>query len=148
MSVGEFTYPADFYVLQMDYEEKAVPIILGRPFMRTANALIDVRAGSMKLECGGKTINFNIHNATTIPSVHALFGLTTQEPFTLEHILSGMSELKLMISDLGNRPTLLTLQGKPSSISDVQDSRLKNDSPQELKCGGVACPSLKAKTRS
>ena len=147
VSVGEFTYPADFYVLQMDYDEKAVPIILGRPFMRTANALIDVRAGSMKLECGGKIINFNIHNATTIPSVHALFGLNTQEPSTLDHIISGMSELKLMKSDLGNCPTLLTLQGKPSSFSDVQDSRLKNDSPQELKCGGVACRSLKAKTK-
>ena len=83
VGVGEFTYPADFYVLQMDYDEKAVPNILGRPFMHTANALIDVRAGSMKLECGGKIINFNIHNATTIPSVHALFGKTTQEPSIL-----------------------------------------------------------------
>src|ERR1044071_777405 len=69
VSVGEFTYPADFYVIQMVYEEKAVPIILGRPFMRTVNALIDVREGSMKLECGCKVINLNIHNATTIPSV-------------------------------------------------------------------------------
>ena len=115
VSVGEFTYPADFYVLQMDYDEKAVPIILGRPFMYTANALIDVRGGSMKLECGGKIINFNIHNATTIPSVHALCGLDMQEPFTLEHMISGMSELKLMKSDLGNCSTLLTLQEGPSS---------------------------------
>ena len=77
----------------------------------------------MKLECGGKIINFNIHNVTTIPSVHALFGLNTQEPSTLDHIISGMSELKLMKSDLGNCPTLLTLQGKPSSFSESQDSR-------------------------
>ena len=148
VSVGEFTYPADFYVLQMDYDEKAVPIILGRPFMRTANALIDVRAGSMKLECGGKTINFNIHNATTIPSVHALCGLDMQDPAALQHIISGMSELKLMKTDLGNCPTLLTLQGGPSSSFDVQDSsRLKMNSPQELKCGGVACHSLKAKPK-
>ena len=144
VSVGEFTYPADFYVLQMDYDEKAVPIILGRPFMRTANALIDVRAGSMKLECGGKIINFNVHNATTIPSVHALFGLNTQEQSIRNHIISGMSELKLMKSDLGNCPTLLTLQGKPSSFYELLDRRLKIDSPQEMKCGGVACRSLKA----
>src|ERR1044071_5589384 len=39
VSVGEFSYPADFYVLQMDYDEKVVPIILVRPFMRTANTL-------------------------------------------------------------------------------------------------------------
>ena len=122
----------------MDFDEKAVPIILGRPFMRTANALIDVRAGSMKLECGGKTIDFNIHtNTTTIPSIHALCGLDMQESVTLDDIISGMSELKLMNNDLGIFPTLLTLQGGPSSSFDLQDfSRLKTNSPQELKCGG------------
>ena len=56
-----------------------------------------------------------------------------------------MSKLKLMKSDLGICPTILTLQGKPTSFSNVQDSRTKIDSPQKLKCGGVACRSLKAK---
>ena len=71
-----------------------------------------------------------------------------QDPTALQHIISGMSELKLMNNDLGICPTLLTLQGGPSSSFDVQDfSRLKTNSPQELKCGGVACHSLKAKPK-
>nr|GFB11077.1 hypothetical protein [Tanacetum cinerariifolium] len=39
--VGKFTFPADFVIV--DYEsDPRVPFILGRPFLRTARALIDV----------------------------------------------------------------------------------------------------------
>nr|GFA36474.1 reverse transcriptase domain-containing protein [Tanacetum cinerariifolium] len=39
--VGKFTFPADFVIV--DYErDPRVPLILGRPFLRTARALIDV----------------------------------------------------------------------------------------------------------
>nr|GEW86470.1 hypothetical protein [Tanacetum cinerariifolium] len=39
--VGNFTFPADFFIV--DYEsDPRVPLILGRPFLRTAHALIDV----------------------------------------------------------------------------------------------------------
>nr|GFA38812.1 reverse transcriptase domain-containing protein [Tanacetum cinerariifolium] len=41
ISVGKFTFPADFVIV--DYEsDPRVPLILGRPFLRTAHALIDV----------------------------------------------------------------------------------------------------------
>nr|GEW38306.1 hypothetical protein [Tanacetum cinerariifolium] len=41
VSVGKFTFPADFFIV--DYEsDPRVPLILGRPFLRTARALIDV----------------------------------------------------------------------------------------------------------
>ncbi|GJY36598.1 reverse transcriptase domain-containing protein [Tanacetum coccineum] len=39
--VGKFTFPADFVIV--DYEsDPRVPLIFGRPFIRTARALIDV----------------------------------------------------------------------------------------------------------
>nr|GEV44408.1 reverse transcriptase domain-containing protein [Tanacetum cinerariifolium] len=41
VSVGKFTFPANFVIV--DYEsDPRVPLILGRPFLRTARALIDV----------------------------------------------------------------------------------------------------------
>ncbi|GKE45506.1 reverse transcriptase domain-containing protein, partial [Tanacetum coccineum] len=41
VKVGKFYFPADFVVV--DYEvDPRVPLILGRPFLRTARALIDV----------------------------------------------------------------------------------------------------------
>nr|GEW22147.1 reverse transcriptase domain-containing protein [Tanacetum cinerariifolium] len=43
--VGKFTFPADFVIV--DYEsDPRVPLILGRPFLRTARALIDTDSGS------------------------------------------------------------------------------------------------------
>ncbi|GKG30845.1 reverse transcriptase domain-containing protein [Tanacetum coccineum] len=46
--VGKFTFPADFGIV--DYEsDPRVPLILGRPFLRTARALIDVHGDEMIL---------------------------------------------------------------------------------------------------
>nr|GEZ80356.1 reverse transcriptase domain-containing protein [Tanacetum cinerariifolium] len=40
--VGKFTFPADFVIVDYESDPK-VPLILGRPFLRTARALIDVQ---------------------------------------------------------------------------------------------------------
>nr|GEW88592.1 reverse transcriptase domain-containing protein [Tanacetum cinerariifolium] len=39
--VGKFTFPADFLIVDYESDPRA-PLILGRPFLRTARALIDV----------------------------------------------------------------------------------------------------------
>ncbi|XP_057747103.1 uncharacterized protein LOC130966332 [Arachis stenosperma] len=41
VKVGEFIFPADFVVLDME-EEDSTSVILGRPFLATAGAIIDV----------------------------------------------------------------------------------------------------------
>nr|GFC22227.1 reverse transcriptase domain-containing protein [Tanacetum cinerariifolium] len=49
--VGKFTFPADFVIA--DYEsDPRVPLILERPFLRTARALIDVHGEEMILRDG------------------------------------------------------------------------------------------------
>ncbi|GJY77576.1 reverse transcriptase domain-containing protein [Tanacetum coccineum] len=46
--IGNFTFPADFVII--DYEsDPRVPLILGRPFLRTARTLIDVHGEEMIL---------------------------------------------------------------------------------------------------
>nr|GFA13351.1 reverse transcriptase domain-containing protein [Tanacetum cinerariifolium] len=48
VSVGKFRFPSDFVIV--DYEsDPRVPLILGRPFLRTAHALIDVHGEGMIL---------------------------------------------------------------------------------------------------
>ncbi|GKB43414.1 reverse transcriptase domain-containing protein [Tanacetum coccineum] len=39
---GKFTFPTDFIILKME-EDSKVPLILGRPFLHTANAVIRVK---------------------------------------------------------------------------------------------------------
>nr|GEY51486.1 reverse transcriptase domain-containing protein [Tanacetum cinerariifolium] len=53
--VGKFTFPADFVIV--DYESNPrVPLILGRPFLRTARALIEVHVEEMILHDGDERL--------------------------------------------------------------------------------------------
>nr|GEV90139.1 DNA-directed DNA polymerase [Tanacetum cinerariifolium] len=53
--VGKFTFPADFVIV--DYEsDPRVPLILGRPFLRTARALIDIHGEEMILRDEGGNV--------------------------------------------------------------------------------------------
>ncbi|XP_076953320.1 uncharacterized protein LOC143627360 [Bidens hawaiensis] len=51
VKVDKFVFSVDFVVLEMEVDEK-VPIILGRPFLGTAKALIDVYDGKITLRFG------------------------------------------------------------------------------------------------
>nr|GEW70777.1 reverse transcriptase domain-containing protein [Tanacetum cinerariifolium] len=48
VSVSKFTFPADFVIVDFESDPR-VPLILGRPFLRTARALIDVHGEEMIL---------------------------------------------------------------------------------------------------
>jgi hypothetical protein len=48
LKVDKFVFPVDFMVLDMEADNR-VPLILGRPFLNTAKALIDVFNGKIKL---------------------------------------------------------------------------------------------------
>ncbi|GJW13341.1 putative reverse transcriptase domain-containing protein [Tanacetum coccineum] len=62
VKVSKFIFPVDFVVLEMDKDE-LVPIILGRPFLATARAVIDVHEGKLILRVGSETITFNIEKS-------------------------------------------------------------------------------------
>nr|GFB60673.1 reverse transcriptase domain-containing protein [Tanacetum cinerariifolium] len=62
--VGKFTFPADFVIV--DYEsDPRVPLILGRPFLRTARALINVHGEEMILHDGDERLTLNIRLDTS-----------------------------------------------------------------------------------
>ena len=44
IKVGKFIFPVDFVVMDME-EDTQVPLILGRPFLATGDALIDIKKG-------------------------------------------------------------------------------------------------------
>ncbi|KAL6332732.1 hypothetical protein AAG906_014639 [Vitis piasezkii] len=63
VQVDKFYYPVDFVVLDTDPVVKGtnyVPIILGRPFQATSNAIINCRNGVMQLTFGNMTLELNI----------------------------------------------------------------------------------------
>ncbi|GKC49969.1 reverse transcriptase domain-containing protein [Tanacetum coccineum] len=64
VKVGTFFFPADFIVV--DYiADPQVPLILGRPFLRTARALIDVHSEQMTLRHDDQSITFKVGDTKT-----------------------------------------------------------------------------------
>ncbi|GKE42513.1 reverse transcriptase domain-containing protein [Tanacetum coccineum] len=64
VSVGKFTFPADFVIV--DYEsDPRVPLILGRPFLRTARALINVHGEEMIIHDDNERLILKMRNDTS-----------------------------------------------------------------------------------
>nr|GFB66198.1 reverse transcriptase domain-containing protein [Tanacetum cinerariifolium] len=98
VSVGKFTFPADFVVV--DYEsDPRVPLILGRPFLRTARALIDVHGEEMILRDGDKRLTLNMKHDTASYSNHP-----QRESVNLINIFNVSSEDFLKVS-VSNQPS-------------------------------------------
>ncbi|XP_057745139.1 uncharacterized protein LOC130963005 [Arachis stenosperma] len=62
VKVGDFIFPADFVVLDME-EGAKTSIILGRPFLATAVAIIDVQKGELVLRLHEEKMIFNMFKA-------------------------------------------------------------------------------------
>ncbi|GJZ64282.1 reverse transcriptase domain-containing protein [Tanacetum coccineum] len=59
LMVGKFQFPADFVVVDFEPDPR-VPLILGRCFLKTSHALIDVYGGEITLRVGKEAITFNL----------------------------------------------------------------------------------------
>ncbi|GJZ22932.1 putative reverse transcriptase domain-containing protein [Tanacetum coccineum] len=57
VGIGKFVFPVDFIILDMP-EDVKVPLILGRPFLSTAHAKIDVFKRKITLRVGEEKIIF------------------------------------------------------------------------------------------
>ena len=59
VKVGKFVFPVDFIILDIE-EDSQVPLLLGRPFLTTRAALIDMQKGVLTLRVGEEVANFNL----------------------------------------------------------------------------------------
>ncbi|CAM8948467.1 unnamed protein product [Rhodiola kirilowii] len=67
IKVGKFFIPVDFYVLEMDVEQE-MPVILGRPFLNTVEAVIRCGEGSIELKIGDEKLKIFLKNAMKAPT--------------------------------------------------------------------------------
>ncbi|GJZ86458.1 reverse transcriptase domain-containing protein [Tanacetum coccineum] len=56
VEVGKFTFLVDIIILEME-EDSKVPLILGKPFLHTANVVIRVKQKQLNLRVGTKRMN-------------------------------------------------------------------------------------------
>ena len=90
VKIEQFYYPVDFIVLDYQlvlHSRVHIPIILGRPFLATANNLINCRNGRMQLTFGSMTLELNIFHVAKQPhedddcAYVNLIGAVVQEEF-------------------------------------------------------------------
>nr|GFC53584.1 reverse transcriptase domain-containing protein [Tanacetum cinerariifolium] len=98
VKVGKFYFPADFVVLDFVVDPH-VPLILGRPFLSTAHALIDVYEGeiilrhddqSLALKCGDTpSISYNnFQSLNKVDLIDATCGEYSQEVLGFADVVS------------------------------------------------------------
>ncbi|CAN6586229.1 unnamed protein product [Malus baccata var. baccata] len=88
VQVNHLIFPVDFYVLEMDKSDHApsLPILLGRPFMKTARTKIDVFNGTLTMEFDGEVINFNLSDSMKFPNEnHSCFAIDVIDSLAQDH---------------------------------------------------------------
>ena len=87
VQVNELVFPADFYVLDMEDDNSSnfVPILLGRPFLKTARTKMDVHKGTLTMKFDGEVIEFNMNDAMKYPSEEdSVFSVDVINPIAQE----------------------------------------------------------------
>nr|GEV19457.1 reverse transcriptase domain-containing protein [Tanacetum cinerariifolium]GEV19458.1 reverse transcriptase domain-containing protein [Tanacetum cinerariifolium] len=69
VKVGKFYFPTDFVVVDFEADPR-VPLILGRSFLETGRALIDVYGEEITLRVNEKAVTFNLNQTTRYSSTY------------------------------------------------------------------------------
>ncbi|CAN6718923.1 unnamed protein product [Malus baccata var. baccata] len=101
VQVNHLVFPADFYVLEMDESDHApsLPILLGRPVMKTARTKIDVYSGTLSMEFDGEVVNFNLSDSIKYPSFGVKGYLEDLNDDALEKVIARGVEFKTKGAD-------------------------------------------------
>ncbi|KAI5350650.1 hypothetical protein L3X38_003541 [Prunus dulcis] len=90
-AVNHLIFSADFYVLEVEdtAHSTPLPILLGRPFMKTARTKIDVYKGTLTMEFDGDIIDFNISEAIRYPIFdNSCFSIDAFDYLAQEYLVS------------------------------------------------------------
>ncbi|GKA95767.1 reverse transcriptase domain-containing protein [Tanacetum coccineum] len=69
VKVGKFHFPTDFVVVDFEADPQ-VPLVLGRSFLRTDRALIDVYGEEITLRVDNEAVTFNLNQTTRYSSTY------------------------------------------------------------------------------
>ncbi|GJW38528.1 reverse transcriptase domain-containing protein [Tanacetum coccineum] len=116
VKVGTFFFPADFVVV--DYvADPRVPLILGRPFLRTARALIDVHGEQMTLRHDDQSVTFKVGDTKTFS-------------YNIIESVNRVDVIDIACEEYVQEVLEISESGNPTSTSDLAiDSRSPSFTP-------------------
>ncbi|KAL0416474.1 UNVERIFIED_CONTAM: hypothetical protein Slati_3479300 [Sesamum latifolium] len=139
---GKFIIPIDFIMLDME-EDKYIPLILGRPFLATSRALIDVQKGQLTLRVNEEHVVFNVfkpmkylhkkeHDIFAIDSTNT-FGTDVKCEDSKEDCIENSNEDNLQDIKEGHEEVLNFADTRQEVKSKLQKELLLNGSTSNPK---------------
>ncbi|GJR84080.1 reverse transcriptase domain-containing protein [Tanacetum coccineum] len=121
VQVGKFTFPTDFVVVDYDVDPR-VPLILGRPFLRTACALVDVHREELILRAGDEKLTFNVDSTLKYSHKHGNDPTPSSDPIVASRSpsLTPFGDSDFLLEETN---TFLALDSMPPDIDNgIYDS--------------------------
>ncbi|GJV89196.1 reverse transcriptase domain-containing protein [Tanacetum coccineum] len=124
VKVGKFHFPTDFVVVDFKADPR-VPLILGRSFLRTGHALIDVYGEEITLRVDNEAVTFNLDQTTRYSS-------TNDKSVNRIDIIDAVCEeyapeLLGISNSSGGNPTPMSEPFTSEFILEAIESYLKDD---------------------
>nr|GEV71621.1 reverse transcriptase domain-containing protein [Tanacetum cinerariifolium] len=130
VKVGSFDFPVDFVIVDFDADPR-VPLILGRSFLKTGKALIDVFEGELTIRVGKEAITFNLDQTSRYSANYN--DMTAKRIDVIDMACEEYSQEILGFSDTisnGNpTPSSSRLTRDQSSKQKAENSNLKEHLP-------------------
>ncbi|GJW45918.1 reverse transcriptase domain-containing protein [Tanacetum coccineum] len=116
VKVGTFFFPTDFVVV--DYvADPRVPLILGRPFLRTARALIDIHGEQITLRHDDQSVTFKVGDTKTFS-------------YNIIESVNRVDVIDIACEEYVQEVLEISESGNPTSTSDLMiDSRSPSFTP-------------------
>ena len=157
VKVGKFIFPVDFVIMQME-EDTQFPLLLGRPFLATGAALIDVQKGELTLRVGNEAVHFNINRSLEHPDEDAnncmavgnnsLLNVELNSNCILQHSINEIEmnfkyleslDCKVLPSNLFNKETVSSIN---ENSQDEVSSQKQQTHEQEISVEGLTLKEL------
>ena len=143
--------------MQME-EDTQIPLLLGRPFLATGAALIDVQKGELTLRVGNEAVHFNINRSLEHPEVEAdscmvvgnnsLLNVELNSDCILQHSINEIEmnfqylecfDCEVLPSNLFNKETISSIN---ENSQDEVSSQKQQTHEQETSVEGLTLKEL------
>ncbi|GJT94685.1 reverse transcriptase domain-containing protein [Tanacetum coccineum] len=128
--VGKFHFPTDFVVVDYVVDPR-VPLIIRRPFLRTARALIDIYSEELTLQVSDEAITFKVGGDFILEEIEAYFASDSVPPGIDDAEFDPDGDIRLIKEMLNNDPYSLFLP-KDLKCEELKSVKSSVDEPPEL----------------
>ncbi|GJS31381.1 reverse transcriptase domain-containing protein [Tanacetum coccineum] len=144
VKVGKFQFSADFVVVDFDADPR-VPLILGRSFLKTGRALIDVYEGELTLGVGKESVTFNLeqtsryssnyddNSANRIDVIEMTCEEYSQEVLGFSNVIASGNPTPYYDPIVSTSSPTLTPFGDKLKVCEAKTDKSSIDKPPEVK---------------